>query len=177
MSELTEAFRRGISPLLGLKLSAANYAGNVRLFQFGDLTFGPGHRVAGLYALHLQCPWRLERHDAILTGLQDWYTPIAEADSADPDWDPAKGGSLQESELRKLMDDTASTSRSVVNRTDKLLVTNFGVDGFGGFTLDVSGDIRLSVFPAGSRNEQWRLLQPGSEARHLVIEAGKALSE
>lgn len=154
--------------LLGLKLSLARYAGDVRLFHFGKLSGSP--EPCGQYAIHLQCPWRLEGSEGILTGLQDWYTP-AELDAAvDDEWKPENGGSLQEAILRRLMNDTPGSSRSIENRTDHLTVTGILTDRFGGFCLDLSGGFHLSVFPTRSRGEQWRLLEPDTDSEHFVVE-------
>jgi hypothetical protein len=154
-----------LSQLVGMKLSMAYYAGNVRLFHFGVACGGE----CGRYAIHLQCPWRIETAVAVLTGLNDWYVPALSDEQAD-DWDPAKGGSLQEAVLRELMGDTVSSSRSIINRTDSLVVVGVDTDAFGGFRLNLSDGMRLSVFPCSSKGEQWRLLQPGTELGHFVVE-------
>ena len=168
MANLEKMAFESLSPLLGLKLSVAHCAGDVRLFHFGSNPFA-GDQY-GLFAIHLQCPWRLETADAILTGLSDWYTPARRDVDDDENWDPAKGGSLQEAVLRELMKDLASSSRAIVNRSDNLVVTDIRADSFGGFRLGLSGGVQLSVFPSGSRGEQWRLLQPKTEVNHFVVE-------
>ena len=68
------------------------------------------------------------------------------------------------------MGDTVSSSRSIINRTDSLVVVGVDTDAFGGFRLNLSDGMRLSVFPCSSKGEQWRLLQPGTELGHFVVE-------
>ena len=166
MPNLSETAAENLSQLVGLNLSMAYYAGNVRLFHFGLSSSGE----CGKYAIHLQCPWRVETAAAVLTGLNDWYVPAASDELAHDDWDPAKGGSLQEAVLRELMGDTANPSRSIINRSGALVVVGVDTDAFGGFRLNFSGDMRLSVFPCSSKGEQWRLLQPDTELEHFVLE-------
>lgn len=169
VSTLQEAVQQGLSRLVGLQLSAVNYAGNVRLFHFGQLSPPPDR--CGRYAIHVQCPWRLETQETILTGLAEWYIPANEEDT-DDDWDPARGGSLQDSTLRTLMGDVDSPEGSIVNRTEQFLVSHVEADAYGGFRIGFKAGMGLTVFPTTNRGEQWRLFQPHSDARHLVVENG-----
>jgi hypothetical protein len=59
------------------------------------------------------------------------------------------------------------------NGTDQLVVEGVIVDDFGGFEGKLSGDYYLQVFPSGSRGEDWRFFEPGTEEKHLVIAAGR----
>jgi hypothetical protein len=167
MSNIQDRVFQNLSPLLGLNLSVARHAGNVRLLHFGGISGGTDQ--CGQYALHLQCPWRLETSEMILTGLYDWYIPADTDANTDDDWDAANGGSLQEAVLRELMGDQTGLSRSIVNRTDRLVVTQVSADTFGGFSLDLTEGVRLSVFPSGSRGEQWRVFQPDTASEHFVV--------
>jgi hypothetical protein len=163
MPDIQDRVLQGLSPLLGLKLSIARYFGNVRLFHFGALSGGGD--PCGQYALHLLCPWRLENGESILTGLNDWYVPADPI--SDGDWDAANGGSIQEAVLSDWMG--GETGLSIMNRTENLVVTHISVDSFGGFSLDLTGGVRLAVFPCASRGEQWRIFQPGEDSKHFVI--------
>ena len=61
----------------------------MRGFHFGKIVRKNGKNV-GAYALHIQCPWRIESETAIVTGSQDWYVFAGEAEGVreDPDsWD------------------------------------------------------------------------------------------
>lgn len=42
-------------------------------------------------------------------------------------------------------------------------------DNFGGFSLDLSSGVRLTVFPSGSHGEQGRFFQPDAETGHFVV--------
>ena len=48
-----------LSSLVGLRLSIARDAGNMKNFQFGQIRPHPsGKGTVGDFALHVQCPWR-----------------------------------------------------------------------------------------------------------------------
>jgi hypothetical protein len=59
-----------LSQIIGLPLTAARRAADMRTFQFGTLR--PVDRGSvGDFALHVQCPWRIEGPDGIVTGRSD----------------------------------------------------------------------------------------------------------
>lgn len=167
MSSIKNRVLQSLQVLIGLRLTIARHAGNVRLFHFGELSNSPDS--CGQYALHLECPWRIEQNDRILTGLYDWYIPATPDAVVDDSWDPADGGSLQEAVLRNLMRDLSGQSRSIINRSEPLAVRDVMADDFGGFSLDLSSGVRLTVFPSGSRGEQWRFFQPEADTEHFVV--------
>lgn len=77
--------------LVGLKIVMASHAASLRGFIFVPADASD----AAPWVLHIQCPWRIESGDAILTGSEDWYEPVNPkahvADDWNPDWDPSKG--------------------------------------------------------------------------------------
>jgi hypothetical protein len=99
-----------IRDLIGLQLSSAAYAGNMRTFQFGQLLAGLGE-----YALHISCPWRIETDAEIITGFHDWYQFVG--DDEPFDWEPARRGSVQELRLRELFQCPADGESRIANRT------------------------------------------------------------
>jgi hypothetical protein len=119
--------------------------------------------------LHIQCPWRIESDDGILTGLSDWYVP-ARADLRDSeDWDPAHGGSLQDVRLRELFEDHDFTRRVLINNTARLAVISATGDSCGGCQIDLTGGYRLILFPDGSVGEAWRLFRSDTDGEHFVV--------
>jgi hypothetical protein len=170
MQEIESALKA----LVGARLSLAHYAGNMRIFHFGEVEATEAGLV-GQYAIHIQCPWRIEHYGQTITGSRDWYEPadgfesIADVDS----WDPARGGSLQENRLRALFQSGDDDCRTLSNRTDHLVVLRVDADPFGGCQIGLSGGYQLSIFPCASRGEEWRLLQPGKSTAHLVVAAMK----
>jgi 1-acyl-sn-glycerol-3-phosphate acyltransferase len=62
-------------------------------------------------------------------------------------------------------------TRSAVNVSGLLTVTDIEADDFGGISVSLSGGYRLVVFPDGSISEDWRLLQ-FPKGQHLVVAGG-----
>jgi hypothetical protein len=153
--------------LLGLHLSIARNAGNMKGFHFGKTT----RRETGLvgqYALHIQCPWRLDSTSGVVTGSDDFY--VRGDDNLDENWEPGTvTGHLQNQILAQLLGGYDQQTRSYISTEERLNVTSVRADGFGGFELELSGGYRIVVFPAGSRGEYWRLLSPGVSTAHVVV--------
>jgi hypothetical protein len=144
-------------------MSAARRAADMRVFHFGRMTDRDAGSV-GEYALHIQCPWRLESADGIITGRSDLWEPIDRTDGFSYDnWDYHRDGNLQDQRINQLFD-----------RPSELRVQSVDVHRNGSFTIDLSDEHRLVVFPSGSVGEDWRLFRPGSmqEQDHLVISGG-----
>jgi hypothetical protein len=72
-----------LKPLIGLKLSIARRAASLSNFQFGPVRAVDGGTL-GEYALHVDCPWRIERPHGIMTGWLDLWEPAEE--TPDFDW-------------------------------------------------------------------------------------------
>ncbi len=59
MSSALSVFK-ALEPLVGLPLSIARSAADMRVFHFGKVRpAANGKGTVGEYALHIQCPWRL----------------------------------------------------------------------------------------------------------------------
>ena len=43
----------------------------------------------------------------------------------------------------------------------------------GGAEIDLSDGCRLTLFPAGTVGEDWRLFRPGDDAPHFVVSGGR----
>lgn len=149
-----------LSRIVGLPLSAARRAADMRTFQFGKLR--PVERgTVGDFALHVQCPWRIEGPEGIVTGHSDLWES-AESDAPfDENWDYEKSPNLQDAQLAEWMAQT------------QLLVESVDADEFGGAAISLGHGFVLRLFPAGARGEDWRLFRPKTDAPHLVISGGK----
>ena len=81
-------------PLIGLKLSRMALAADMRTLQFGNTEERKGGGgVVGEYALHVQCPWRLEGKTGIITGSGDLYVPYEKSEEPEESFVWEKGGS------------------------------------------------------------------------------------
>ena len=177
MTTIAEQIASKLRPLIGLKLSIARLAADMRGFHFGEIRRVPGGTV-GDYALHIQCPWRLEDENGIITGRSDLWEP-AEI-TPDIDWDTwryDKNENLQDKLIAALLGGYDPETRSFVNNGDLLVVEGIHTDNYGGVTISLSGGYRLVIFPAGSQSEDWRLLGPDNESHHFVISGGKIESD
>jgi hypothetical protein len=143
-------------------------AAAMRTIQFGAVRDYKSGCV-GEYALHIQCPWRLENYTGIITGSDDLYRPFDENKELNDDFDWEHDDNLQDHLLRQLLNGYDERTRQIVNSTSLLVVGAVEADLTGGFCLKLSGGYRLVVFPTGTRDEAWRIFRPGSEEEHFVV--------
>jgi hypothetical protein len=146
----------------------------MRVLHFGHVTVEEsGNRSYGEFALHIQCPWRLEGPAGILTGRSDLWAPAEQSEDIDWDsWDYDKDPNLQDRRVGELLGGYDAKTRSFVNDPECLVVEDVEADDFGGVVISLSGGYRLVIFPAGSTGEDWRLLKPHSEQEHFVVSGG-----
>jgi hypothetical protein len=94
----------------------------MRCFDFGRIR-KVGNRTVGEYALHVQCPWRIEGPQGIVTGRLDlWETA---EDSPDIDWDTwdfEENENLQDKRIGEWLEGYDPQTDSFVNETDPLVV-------------------------------------------------------
>jgi hypothetical protein len=165
---LAEQVKHAIQPLLGLKISRMSRAADMRTIQFGAVREYKGGCV-GEYALHIQCPWRIENDTGISTGSGDLYQPFDQSNELNNDFDWEHGDNLQDHLLRQLLNGYDERTRQIVNSTTLLVVSAVEADLAGGFWLKLSGGYRLVVLPTGTRDQTWRLFRPDSEEEHFVV--------
>jgi hypothetical protein len=176
MATIVHKITTRLRPLVGLKLSIARRGADMRIFHFGSI-----RRVekgtSGVCALHIQCPWRLEGPEGIITGRSDLWEPAEDVSGIDWDtWDYDENENLQDRRIGELLGGYDPETRSFVNETDRLIVETVQGDAYGGASLMLSGGFRLVIFPAGTRAEDWRLFRPGADEAHFVIAGGRAES-
>lgn len=145
------------------------------MLHFGNLRH-TDRGLVGRYALHIQCPWRIEGGNQIVVGSSDYYSRAD--DNLDASWEPGTvTGHLQNQILGTLFEGIDVDGRSYINQTAHFEVTKVSSDCFGGAMVFFTGGYVLVLFPSGSRGEAWRLFEPGSESPHMVVEDGVAKSE
>jgi hypothetical protein len=174
MSTTQDQVLKHLQPLVGLKLSLARRAADLRNFQFGEVR-AVDQRTVGEWALHIRCPWRIEGPDArIVTGRSDLWEPVSGADQGFDweAWDYEKDGNLQDARIEALLGGRDEVTRSAVNRTDVLVVVSVHADACGGASLRLTGGYTLSLFPAGARGEDWRIFRPDPDEPHFVVAGG-----
>lgn len=176
MAVIANQIRERLHPLIGLRLSIARRAADMRVFHFGNVRAVPNGSV-GEFALHIQCPWRLDGPNGIVTGSADLYEPVNETKKVDDTWHYDRNDNLQDHCLAALLGGYDAVTRSVVNQRADLVVEDVQADDCGGAVLVLSAGYRLAMFPDGVRHEQWRLFQPGSKLRHVVVSPGSVCGD
>ena len=159
--------KQALNPLVGLRLRTIACSAMFRMFSFSHQEDDPLP-----WALHVDCPWRMDREGEIITGGLDW----AERDDGKPeeeDWSPqAEGNSLQEAILRRILQDPERKDprRAVIkNRTNGFVVESIETDQWGGCVICMSPGYRLVVFPDSGNREAWRFFKKGDLSSHFVI--------
>lgn len=149
----------------------------MRVLDFGTMRPAPKSDLPSLkdkprgsigdFALHIQCPWRIETDNTILTGRSDLWEPLERLEGFSyDDWDYETDGNLQDQLIEHFM-----------SNNDNLLVETVNSQSNCTFTLAFSGGYKLVVFPSGSTGEDWRLFRPGSGESHFVVLGGSVERE
>jgi hypothetical protein len=143
-----------LSALVGLDLSGVGYAADMLTLQFGPLRKAPSRRGTvrhiGLWALHIQCDWRLEQDGHVLASYPDF--------------------AISEDSIRV----TAHRIRDWLVSSGATKVQSVAVDENAGVELVLSRGFHIFITPDGAEDdEDWRFFAPGVDAAHFVIEGGK----
>ena len=166
MNTLKSEILRHLRPLIGLRLSIARRAADMRNLHFGEVRRTARGSVAD-YRLHVQCAWRIEGPDGVITGRADLWEPADIVADIDWDnWDYEKDENYQDRMMGELMRQYDAETRSWVNMSDRLVVEAIDADEYGGASLQLSGGFRIVIFPDGARGEHWRFI---SDDGHFVV--------
>ena len=161
-----------LNPLIGLVLYSVRRAADMRGFDFRPIQ-DTERCSRSDYSLHVQCSWRLEGPNGIITGRSDLWEPIdITKDSVQDAWDYDKDGNLQDKILDDFLGPYDPLTKSYVKLANQLVVENVQTDDYGGAIIKLSGGYRLVVFPAGSQGEDWRMFRPGLHEPHFIISGG-----
>jgi hypothetical protein len=153
--------------LVGLQLSVIRRAADMLVLHFGPIHPHPsGEGTIGDYALHVQCPWRIDAPTGTLTGRDDLWD-YAGPGERPPDWTHEDGLSLQDKKFASVFIRDEIT-RSWLSESDGFQVARARQTTRGDVTLSLVNEYSILVFPAGCSGEAWRLFAPGS-GRHLVF--------
>jgi hypothetical protein len=168
MKRSGSAIQKHLEPLVGLVLSIARRAADMRVLHFGAIQQVEGGTV-GQYALHIQCPWRLDGPVGVITGSEDlWESALGDTP---PNWNYEDSPSLQDSRLAEVLRGYDTDTKSHVNTSGLLEVERIEASVAGDATIYLSGGYRLVLFPCGTRGEAWRIFSPeAAEGIHFVVE-------
>ena len=153
--------------LIGLRLSIVRRAADMLVLHFGVIRPHPsGEGTVADYALHVQCPWRLDGPQGTVTGSGDLWV-YAGPGERPPDWSYEDGFSLQDRKFATVFARDEKT-RSWVNASDRFVVIAAKQTNRGDVTLELANGYAILLFPASGQHEAWRLFASGSD-RHLVF--------
>jgi excisionase family DNA binding protein len=138
--------------LNGTQLVESGRAVDMEMFQFSgtnDLS----------YALHIQCPWRIQRSGRLVVGYRDMRDPPAGLPNEG--FDPNEGVTRRDELLQAFFAERATRPRLVVEVT---------ATEFGDVRLVLDDRSVLEIFPdsVASDDEYWRLLLRPSGGDHFV---------
>jgi hypothetical protein len=143
----------------------------MRVFHFGEIR-EVDRGTIGQYALHIQCPWRIDGPNGIITGRLDLWEH-ASGKAMPDEWEPSTDDNLQDLRLGELLGSYDAKTRSHVNITKRLVVERVQASNVGDLDITLSGGYRLLVFPAGSKGESWRIFEPDKDSPHFVVEGNE----
>jgi hypothetical protein len=156
-----ETVEAALRVLVGLRLQRTYHILDTRVFQF----WPDSREVGETYRLIVQCPWRLEELDHIVTGSED-----ARCESSESESTSESGASVAStSALGHHLAECWGSDNEEGEVRDSLRISSVTADAIGGLRIGV-GPYTLAVFPSGTVNEYWRL---ATEAWHFVVEANR----
>jgi len=160
----TEITKR-LSVLAGLEVSGVSRAADMLTLQFGPLAPRVSRRgvtkLLGAWALHIQCPWRIESAGTIYAGKSDL------SEQGNESTETAK---LMYDKVTALFDGASKAAGAT--SPGGVVVLAVRADEFGGVWITLSEGFRLVIFPDGTKSEAWRFFSSESNEKHLVVEGG-----
>lgn len=181
MIETARSIVECLSVLIGSEITGCHRAADMLTMQFGPLTPSVSPRGAlrmtGAWTLHVQCPWRIEAGASIYTGRSDLWEPEAEP-STDFDWQAwdFEAGNLRDKRMALLFGDAPDNPGLAAKPRGRIVVEGVQADNFGGARVAMSQHYWLSMFPDGTRTEDWRFFSCCDDNEHFVVAGGKASS-
>ena len=160
-----------IQKIVGLPLSVVRRAADLLNLQFGEIT-RDGGRAWGLYALHIQAPWRLVRQSKLLLGKSDYWNPSGEVEDWDQ-WYEFPHPSLEDEFWREFIGGIEPAAGSFETDSPRFWVRSVHQSAIGDLDIEFSDGYHLQVFCCGIDNEFWRLLEPGRGTDHYVVGTGE----
>lgn len=146
---------KALAELIGLRLWGSRNFCATRHFYFASALDTEGLPLLE-YTLGVECPWRIETRDRIVTGLEDYA--VKADDNQDPAWQAgAPGGHLQDQKLRDFLGEMVDGG--IVAKGTGHTVQSVVADPMGGFRIQFSGGHVLAVFPDSARRMEW-IFQP-----------------
>jgi len=154
---MKQKIQQSLQQLIGYKFTRTRRTGAIECLHFSI------EKQTGEFGIHLQCPWRITKDNAILVGYNDLTEQPDETAEFDDnfDWDEQMGN-LRDVKMANFLN------------SGKYIVELVEADNLGGFKLAFNDNIELTVFPTmSSKNiygRYWRLLDnTANDSKHFVV--------
>jgi hypothetical protein len=155
---------KALAQLVGLCLCKSRNFCATRHFYFGSVVQSR-RRPSIRYTLGLECPWRIETGDQVVTGSEDYI--VRADDNSDPEWEAgAPGGHLQDQKLRDFLGEMIDGD--IVAVGTQHIVQSVDADSVGGFRIGFSSGYTLATFPSTAREMEWILLPASGDSLMLI---------
>lgn len=155
-----------LNKIEGEAISKIGRAGNVMWIGIGPSNLVTNFRgdnvIKSKYALHVQASWRMmSEKEKIIFASSDFYIPREQDNwTEDFNWD-IQGANL--------FDEKAA---EWIKRVEPIHVRKIEIDRIGDLKVIFSNEDRLEIFIDSSTDiESWRLFEPYSNKKHLVVSA------
>lgn len=175
LSNLKRQIELTLAPLINTELIDIGRAHTVHWFIFRTTSLPNSSSMDEIlqsftiiYALHVQCEWRIRNFDGIIFASDDLYFPAGDDPFKDLEtfnWAPQGSNRLDE-----------RTSLFLKNINNKnLIVESVEADIVGGLCIRIREGITIDIFPADSiGGEFWRFFKQNSTESHFVV-TGKGI--
>ncbi len=148
--------------LHGLRLTRVRDFCGTRHFEFNRVEEEASDATRSI--IGVECPWRLELDDRIITGFED-YSVTAQDDELSGD-EVTPMGHLQDLRLSGALGEIVDGDVVV---TEDLVVEASKADRLGGFEIVLSRGRKLAVFPASASEMEWIFLKSAGRPSMMLI--------
>jgi hypothetical protein len=150
-----------LKPLVGLEWRSIGRAADLLWLHFGEMrkvpAWGGGTKTVGQWAIHVQCPWRLQLFGGECLTASDL--------NIDSERNPIVDKPDQLAQSR--FDEVAAYLRDKFEMVAPKIVSIQNAK-HNGFTMGFSDGGRFEVAPDGN-GEAWRLFNPSTDNPHFIV--------
>lgn len=154
---------QALTPLIRLPLRNISRSANLLCVHFGGprvVSDRDSTKTVPDWTLQVQCPWRISQSTHIVIAYRDFYysdVPLSNL------------AVMNKSRLNSVLE-----TLSAEFETTPPVVESVETDDSGGFSVHLTSDYRLEVFPGESMEsgKHWRIFQPGVPGGSFVFPPG-----
>ena len=152
---------QALKPLVGLPLRHIGRSSSMLWLHFGDLheVSNPDGSIKAVHdwTVQVQCPWRISQGGRIVIAYRDFYYSDAPLSNM---------AVMNKSRSNSVLESLCAEFEGKPPR-----VGSVDADDAGSFSVRLSDDYRLEVFPAENTEsgKHWRIFQPGVLGKSFVF--------